>query len=89
MNHQFFDHHLSISQHAAGHSTFVPKTYDLNIQPNAVAQGLPVEADEEGRVVAVRYPDGHRVRNNFAYMVHQGENELSFVDRNQLVHPLD
>jgi hypothetical protein len=87
--HQFFDPHLSISQHAAGHSTFVPKTYDLNIQPNAIAQGIPVEADEEGKVVAVSYPDGHRVRNNHQYLVHQGKCEFSLVDRNQRVHPLD
>ncbi len=66
-----------------------PKTYDLNIQPNAVAKGIPVEADEEGFVVAVEYENGQRVRNNFRYIVVLGPVDNVFLDRHQNFHPLD
>lgn len=88
MQHQFFGHG-PISANAARHTSFVPKAYDLNVRPNAMAKGIPVEADDYGRVVAVKYPNGHIIRNNFQYIIHQTPIDNSLVDRNRMVHPLD
>lgn len=89
MQHQFFNHHSSLAQLAANHASFVPRTYDLKIQNNAIANGIPVEADESGSVVAVTYPSGQRVRNHFHYMIGCSGKGNYLMDRNQFFHPLD
>lgn len=68
---------------------FQPQSYDLKIEPNATAQGLPVEANKEGLVVAVRYPEGLCIRNNFKYLICHCPTANSLIDSNQMIHPLD
>lgn len=69
--------------------TFLAQKYDLRITPNAIAQGLPVEANERGLVVAVQYPTGLSIRNNFKYLICHCQTANSLIDRNQIIHPLD
>lgn len=86
MDHQFFKNLSLSSEHW---STFVPKVCNLRIKPNAIAKGLPVEANNGGAVVAVEYPDGVSIRNNFRYLISHSPEGNALIDCNQWVHPLD
>lgn len=68
---------------------FEPKSYDLHIQPNATAQGIPVEADDNGRVVAVAYPWGEEIRNNSRYLIIRALQYNWLRDINGFLHALD
>lgn len=87
-NHEFFWQHQQ-GFHSAKIRLKATKTYDLRIQPNAEAKGIPVEADENGWVVAVEYANGQKVRNNQSYVVVLGPTENILLDRYQNFHPLD
>lgn len=86
MDHQFF---RSLDSFGEQWSTFVPKVCNVPIQPNAVAKGLHVEANLAGAVVAVQYPNGLSVRNNFRYLISHSPEGNALIDCNQLFHPLD
>ncbi len=89
MSHIFFNHSNSIAQHASMHYSFVPASYDLNIMPNAIRDGVLIEADHDGTIVAVKLPDGQTMRCNFRYIVHRTPTENLLIDINRIVHPLD
>jgi len=69
--------------------SFSPKAYDLSIRPNAVANGVLVEADEYGRILAATMPSGVSIRNNFSYSIARTKMQFEFVDMAGLIHPLD
>lgn len=87
-DHKFFCQDSEGFQIAKSMSTKV-KTYDLSIRPNAKVRGIPVEADETGQVVAVRYANGQQLRKHTNYVIFCGPLENSFFDRNLFAHPLD
>ncbi len=68
---------------------FNPKSHDLQIRPNATAQGIPVEAAEDGSVVAVAYPWGEEIRNNSRYLIIRSPRCNWLSDSNAILHPLD
>jgi hypothetical protein len=68
---------------------FIAKTYDLRIAPNAVADGVLVEADADGNYVAAQFECGESVRNHLYYMVVRTDTMNWFADRNHFFHPLD
>ena len=87
-DHKFFCPHFESYRVAKRRST-AQKTYDLNVKPNAEVGGIPVEANEEGFVVAVSYANGQQLRRHFDYVMFCGPLENVFFDRNQIAHPLD
>ncbi|MBX9950565.1 MAG: hypothetical protein K2Y39_15460 [Candidatus Obscuribacterales bacterium] len=69
--------------------SFTPKAYDLSVRPNAVANGMLVEADDYGRILAADMPSGVSVRNNFSYSIARTSLQFEFVDMSGMIHPLD
>lgn len=89
MSHMFFNQSNSIAQHAAMHYSFAPASYDLNVRPNAIKDGMLVEADDDGTIVAVKFPDGQTMRNSLRYVIHRTPTENLLIDVQRIVHPLD
>ncbi len=89
LHHQFFNDDTPIAISAACYSKFVAKTYDLKVRPNAVAKGMQVEADAEGRVVAIVDSSGNTSRCNFRYIISLCDTANRFIDSAGAIHPLD
>ncbi len=85
MCHQFFEQPIA----EAFIRPCLPKAYDLRIAPNALAHGIPVEADADGNVVAVDYAGEGSVRELLHYMVVRTNTMNWFADRRHTIHPLD
>lgn len=57
--------------------------------PNAIHNGLLVEADEDGTILAVKFSDGQTMRQLSSYIVHRTPTENLLIDIQRIVHPLD